>query len=130
MCYQTRDAVEAMEADSGIDIPTFKADGGAAANRWMMQFQADILGTPVEVPETLETTALGAAYLAGLAIGFWEDQRGGEEPVASQAPLRAADGRRGAREALRQVERGRLKVQGVGAGSGRVPARVKGKGNR
>ena len=74
MCYQTRDAVEAMEADSGIDIPTFKADGGAAANRWMMQFQADILGTPVEVPETLETTALGAAYLAGLATGFWADQ--------------------------------------------------------
>jgi glycerol kinase len=74
MCYQTRDAVEAMEADSGTDIPTFKADGGAAANRWMMQFQADILGTPVEVPETLETTALGAAYLAGLAVGFWEDK--------------------------------------------------------
>src|ERR671911_523259 len=74
MCYQTRDAVEAMEADSGIDIPTFKADGGAAANRWMMQFQADILGTPVEVPETLETTARGAAYLAGLATGFWEDR--------------------------------------------------------
>jgi glycerol kinase len=74
MCYQTRDAVEAMEADSGTDIPTFKADGGAAANRWMMQFQADILGTPVEVPETLETTALGAAYLAGLAVGFWQDK--------------------------------------------------------
>src|SRR5688500_19817553 len=74
ICYQTRDAVEAMEADSGIDIPTFKADGGAAANRWMMQFQADILGVPVEVPETLETTALGAAYLAGLATGFWEDR--------------------------------------------------------
>jgi len=74
MCYQTRDAVEAMAADSGMDIPTFKADGGAAANRWMMQFQADILGVPVEVPETLETTALGAAYLAGLATGFWEDR--------------------------------------------------------
>jgi glycerol kinase len=74
MCYQTRDAVEAMAADSGIEIPTFKADGGAAANRWMMQFQADILGIPVEVPETLETTALGAAYLAGLAVGFWEDK--------------------------------------------------------
>jgi glycerol kinase len=74
MCYQTRDAVEAMAADAGIAIPTFKADGGAAANRWMMQFQADILGIPVEVPETLETTALGAAYLAGLATGFWEDQ--------------------------------------------------------
>ncbi|HJQ28984.1 MAG TPA: glycerol kinase GlpK, partial [Rubrobacter sp.] len=74
MCYQTRDAVEAMAADAGIEIPTFKADGGAAANRWMMQFQADILGVPVEVPETLETTALGAAYLAGLAVGFWEDK--------------------------------------------------------
>jgi glycerol kinase len=74
MCYQTRDAVEAMAADSGIEIPTFKADGGAAANRWMMQFQADILGVPVEVPETLETTALGAAYLAGLATGFWDDR--------------------------------------------------------
>jgi glycerol kinase len=63
-----------MALDSGIDIPTFKADGGAAANRWMMQFQADILGVPVEVPETLETTALGAAYLAGLATGFWSDR--------------------------------------------------------
>jgi glycerol kinase len=74
MCYQTRDVVEAMEADAGTTIPTFRADGGAAANRWMMQFQADILGVPVEVPETLETTALGAAYLAGLATGFWEDR--------------------------------------------------------
>src|SRR5215212_2710758 len=74
MCYQTRDAVEAMGDDSGFEIPTFKADGGAAANRWMMQFQADILGIPVEVPEMLETTALGAAYLAGLATGFWEDR--------------------------------------------------------
>jgi len=74
MCYQTRDVVEAMEKDSGIKLPSFKADGGAAANRWMMQFQADILGVPVEVPETLETTALGAAYLAGLATGFWESK--------------------------------------------------------
>ena len=74
MCYQTRDAVEAMGDDSGMKIPTFRADGGAAANRWMMQFQADILGVPVEVPETLETTALGAAYLAGLATGFWESR--------------------------------------------------------
>jgi glycerol kinase len=74
MCYQTRDAVEAMREDAGTDIPTFRADGGAAANRWMMQFQADILGIPVEVPETLETTALGAAYLAGLATGFWQDK--------------------------------------------------------
>ena len=71
MCYQTRDALESMEKDSGIQIEKFKADGGAAANRWMMQFQADILGVPVEVPETLETTALGAAYLAGIETGFW-----------------------------------------------------------
>ena len=74
MCYQTRDAVEALQLDAGTKIPTFKADGGAAANRWMVQFQADILGVPVEVPETLETTALGAAYLAGLAVGFWSDK--------------------------------------------------------
>src|SRR5215210_204297 len=74
MAYQTRDAVEAMGDDSGMEVPTFRADGGAAANRWMMQFQADILGVPVEVPETLETTALGAAYLAGLATGFWDDR--------------------------------------------------------
>jgi glycerol kinase len=74
MAYQTRDAVDAMGDDSGMKIPAFKADGGAAANRWMMQFQADILGVPVEVPETLETTALGAAYLAGLATGFWDDR--------------------------------------------------------
>src|ERR687893_2358149 len=64
MAYQTRDAVEAMGDDSGMQVPTFRSDGGAAANRWMMQFQADILGVPVEVPETLETTALGSAYLA------------------------------------------------------------------
>ena len=74
MCYQTRDAVDAMGDDSGVKIPTFRADGGAAANRWMMQFQADLLGVPVEVPETLETTALGAAYLAGLATNFWDDR--------------------------------------------------------
>ena len=74
MAYQTRDAVEAMRDDSGTEIPTFRADGGAAANEWMMQFQADILGVPVEVPETLETTALGSAYLAGLATGFWESR--------------------------------------------------------
>jgi glycerol kinase len=74
MAYQTRDVVEAMERDSGIELPEFRADGGAAANAWMMQFQADILGVPVEVPKILETTALGAAYLAGLATGFWQSR--------------------------------------------------------
>ncbi|HZY57763.1 MAG TPA: FGGY-family carbohydrate kinase, partial [Rubrobacteraceae bacterium] len=66
--------VEAMERDSGITLKEFRADGGAVANAWLMQFQADILGVPVEVPEIAETTALGAAYLAGLATGFWESR--------------------------------------------------------
>lgn len=74
MAYQTRDVIEAMERDSGIELPEFRADGGAALNTWMMQFQADILGVPVEVPEVTETTALGAAYLAGLSTGFWTDR--------------------------------------------------------
>jgi glycerol kinase len=74
MAYQTRDVVEAMRRDSGMEIPTFRADGGAAANSWLMQFQADILGIPVEVPEVTETTALGSAYLAGLATGFWKSR--------------------------------------------------------
>ncbi|HZC18504.1 MAG TPA: glycerol kinase GlpK, partial [Rubrobacteraceae bacterium] len=67
MAYQTKDCVDAMEKDSGIKLPEFRADGGAVANAWLMQFQADILGVPVEVPEITETTALGSAYLAGLA---------------------------------------------------------------
>jgi len=75
MAYQTRDAVDAMERDSGIKLPSFRADGGAAANSWMMQFQADILGVPVEVPDITETTALGAAYLAGIATGFWQGRQ-------------------------------------------------------
>src|SRR5215212_4931686 len=74
MAYQTRDVVDSMEEDSGIQLREFRADGGAVANEWLMQFQADILGVPVEVPEITETTALGAAYLAGLATGFWESR--------------------------------------------------------
>ncbi len=74
-CYQTRDVVEAMRADSGIALTELRADGGAVGNSFLMQFQADILGVPVEVPKISETTALGAAYLAGLATGFWADQK-------------------------------------------------------
>ncbi len=74
IAYQVRDVLKAMEADSGIEIKALKIDGGAAANNLLMQFQSDILGVPVERPELLETTALGAAYLAGLAVGFWENQ--------------------------------------------------------
>jgi len=74
MCYQTLDVVRAMERDSGIELKELRADGGAVANSFLMQFQSDILGVPVEVPEITETTALGSAYLAGLATGFWESR--------------------------------------------------------
>jgi glycerol kinase len=74
IAYQVADVIDAMEADSGIETKELRADGGAAANELLLQFQSDILGIPVVRPETLETTALGAAYLAGLAVGYWDDQ--------------------------------------------------------
>ncbi|MGQ9629350.1 MAG: glycerol kinase GlpK [bacterium] len=73
IAYQVRDVLEVMESDSGIELKELRVDGGAAANNLLMQFQADILGVPVERPVVVETTALGAAYLAGLAVGFWEN---------------------------------------------------------
>jgi glycerol kinase len=74
MAYQTVDAVRAMEEASGARLEELKADGGAVENRWLMQFQADVLGVPVVVPEISETTALGAAYLAGVATDLWSEQ--------------------------------------------------------
>jgi glycerol kinase len=76
IAYQTRDLVDALRADLGMggEIKALKVDGGAAANDFLMQFQADILGVPVVRPKNVETTASGAAYLAGLACGFWKDQ--------------------------------------------------------
>jgi glycerol kinase len=74
IAYQTRDVLELMRNECGIDLCELRVDGGACANNFLMQFQADILGIPVERPEIIETTALGAAYLAGLAVGFWKDQ--------------------------------------------------------
>ena len=74
IAYQTVDAVRAQEAASGEALTELRADGGAAENGWLMQFQADILGVPVVVPEVSETTALGAAYLAGIGAGVWDPQ--------------------------------------------------------
>ncbi len=74
IAYQTQDVLKAMESDSMLTLKSLKVDGGACANRFLMQFQADILNTEVHKPECIETTALGAAYLAGLAVGFWKDQ--------------------------------------------------------
>jgi glycerol kinase len=73
MAYQTRDVLEAMQQDSGITLSSLKVDGGATANAHLLQFQADLLGVPVRRPAVGETTALGAAYLAGLAVGYWND---------------------------------------------------------
>ena len=78
IAYQTVDAVRAQEAASGERLAVLKADGGAVANRWLMQFQADVLGAEVVVPEIAETTALGAAYLAGIATGRWTLEQVGE----------------------------------------------------
>ncbi len=73
ICYQSRDVSEAMEADSGVHIDVLKVDGGVTANDLCMQLQANVLGLPVSRPVVAETTALGAAYAAGLAVGFWKD---------------------------------------------------------
>jgi glycerol kinase len=84
IAYQTVDAVRAIERACGIELPELRADGGATANHWLMQFQADVLGVPVVVPEIAETTALGAAYLAGVGTGRWtldQVQRGWREKL-------------------------------------------------
>jgi len=74
LAYQTRDVLDAMETDSGISLKALRVDGGASANDLLMKFQADLLDVPVERPEIIETTALGAAYLAGIAVGYWKKE--------------------------------------------------------
>jgi glycerol kinase len=71
--YQTREVLDAMEKDSGVALKSLKVDGGMVHNDLLMQFQADVLGVPVVRPQVAETTALGAAYAAGLAVGFWDN---------------------------------------------------------
>lgn len=71
LCYQVNDVLQAMKADSGIDLAALKVDGGASANNFLMQTQADLSNAPVNRPKCVETTAMGAAYLAGLAVGYW-----------------------------------------------------------
>lgn len=80
LAYQTKDVLAAMEADSRIELKTLRVDGGAVKNNFLMKFQSDILDVPVERPVVNETTALGAAYLAGLAVGYWDSQ----QEIASQ----------------------------------------------
>lgn len=83
LAYQVNDVLKAMEADSGITLSALKVDGGASANNFLMQVQADLSGAPVNRPKCVETTAMGAAYLAGLAAGFWSSQEEIREKWAS-----------------------------------------------
>ena len=72
MAFSSAELLDAMAGQGGLEVPALRVDGGAAANDWLMQFQADVLGVPVERPDMVETTALGAAGLAGLALGVWK----------------------------------------------------------
>ena len=101
IAFQVADVLEAVEADTGKPLAALRVDGGAAVNDLLMQFQADLLGVPVVRPRVTETTALGAAYLAGLAVGFWsgpEELRAGRTGDARFEPRMAA-GERAARRA-------------------------------
>ena len=112
MAYQTVDAVRAMEDASGVVLEELKADGGAVVNGWLMKFQADVLGVPVVVPEVSETTALGAAYLAGVATGRVERGRTcarcGARPRATSRRCRRTSARR-----CWRAGRGRSSAPGV-----------------
>jgi glycerol kinase len=96
--YQTRDVLDAMVTDSGVDLVELRVDGGMTSNDLLMQFQADILGVDVVRPRVAETTALGAAYAAGLAVGVWED-------LAEIPALWAEDARWSPRMAAEERER-------------------------
>jgi glycerol kinase len=111
IAFQVADVLEAVKSETGTPLSALRVDGGAAVNDLLMQFQADLLGVPVVRPRVTETTALGAAYLAGLAVGFWESPealRAGQTNDTRFEPTMAAD-ESAARKAqwLRAVERSR-----------------------
>ncbi len=93
LAYQTADVLRAMEEDSGIRLSALKADGGASANDFLMQFQADIIGAAVLRPACVETTALGAAYLAGIAVGYWKDKNALKQNLLPPTPFTPGMGR-------------------------------------
>jgi len=102
IAFQSRDLIDAMEADYGKPITELKADGGAAANSFLMQEQANLLDKPVILPEVMEITALGAAYLAGLAVGYWEGQR---DIVLNWRTRRRFEPNLGEQDRIRRIER-------------------------
>ena len=87
IALQVADVLQAMQADSGLPLAQLRADGGASANNLLMQIQADVLGIPVVRPKNAEATALGAAYLAGIAVGYWKRCGSHRSTVASRTPL-------------------------------------------
>ncbi len=120
MAYQSREVLDAMQQDSGTPLAVLKVDGGAAANNLLMQFQSDVLGVNVQRPVVQETTALGAAYLAGLAVGFWKDQEDVRRNWALDRRIQAGDGGGQAGTALHALEEGRrplARLGGLGARS-------------
>ena len=133
MAFQSRDVLDAMQRDAGIQLAQLKVDGGAAANRELLQFQADLLGVPVRRPVVAETTALGAAYLAGLAVSYWKDTADVTRNWALDREFpRARPG--SPRGALPRLAEGRAAIAGLGAERasrsgpeqrGRTPSREK-----
>jgi len=124
IAYQAVDAVRAQEAAAGRRMELLKADGGAVVNRWLMQFQADLLGVPVVVPEVAETTALGAAYLAGVATGAWTLEQVAErwrEAARYEPRMAAAERERLLADWARALERSRGWADPRSAGSAAAP---------
>ena len=105
IAYQVADVLEAMQADAGIRLSELRVDGGATQNDLLMQFQADILGVPVVRPKIIETTALGAAYLAGLGVGYWRDTLEIDAQWQSERIFEPAMAREAAQRLLRQWRR-------------------------
>lgn len=99
--YQVYDVLKAMEADSGISLSSLKVDGGASANNFLMQTQADIMDAPVKRPSCIETTAMGAAYLAGLAVGYWKSK---EEVIKNWAIDRTFEPKIGEEERRKRIK--------------------------
>ena len=104
--WQTREVLDAMNADSGVALTALKVDGGMVYNELLMQFQSDVLGVPVIRPQVAETTALGAAYAAGLAVGFWGAVDDLRAELGEGQGVDAQDGRGRAREGVRLLEEG------------------------
>ena len=112
--WQTREVVEAMNAEAGVELVSLKVDGGMTANNLLMQSLADVLDVPVMRPIVAEAPSLGAAYAAGLAVGFWPDVDGPPHALAQGGRVAARDGARGARQALPQVAQGGAAHDGLG----------------